>query len=100
MEYEIGDAASGGALVLRGRLTFHENEGFRRIVDGVVRQPNQSLTVDVSQLDFIDSAGLGMLLLLNEAAGGRVTVSGPQGQVKRLLTASRFNTLMPVVGEI
>jgi len=98
VEYEIGDAASGGVLTLCGRLTFQENEGFRRIVDGLARQPKTLLTVDVSQLDFIDSAGLGMLLLLNEAAGGHVTVSGPQGQVKRLLTASRFNTLMPVIG--
>lgn len=98
MDYDIGETASGCALTLSGRLTFRENEDFRRIIDGLPGKVGKTLSVDVSHLEFIDSAGLGMLLLLGEAVEGRVTLSGPQGQVKRLLTASRFNTLIPIIG--
>jgi stage II sporulation protein AA (anti-sigma F factor antagonist) len=96
VDYEIKDTGSVRTLTLRGRLTFQGNERFREIVDGLNGQPHRALGVDVSQLDFIDSAGLGLLLLLNEAAGGMVTLHRPQGQVKRLLAASRFNTLMAI----
>ena len=97
MDFELENNASERALTLRGRLTFQENEDFRRIVDQLATQTRQALTVDMSDLDFIDSAGLGMLIVLNEVVEGRVTLSGQQGQVKRLLTASRFHTLMSIV---
>jgi anti-anti-sigma factor len=98
VDYEIRDTGSVRELTLRGRLTFEGNGRFRKIIDGLGGQPHRPLTVDVSQLDFIDSAGLGMLLLLKEAVGGRATLQGPQGQVKRLLAASGFHTLMPIAG--
>ncbi len=98
MEYQIRDTGSAREVTLRGRLTFDGNEHFRAIVDRLSEQPHRPVNVDVSQLDFIDSAGLGMLLLLKEAIEGHITLQAPQGQVKRLLAASHFNTLMPIVG--
>lgn len=98
MDYEIKDTGSAREVTLRGRLTFDGNERFRTIVESLSGQPQRPVTVDVSQLEFIDSAGLGMLLLLKDALTGHLTLQAPQGQVKRLLAASHFNTLMPIVG--
>ncbi len=98
MDYEIRDKGSSREIALSGRLTFEGNERFRTIIERLAEQPPRQVLVDISQLEFIDSAGLGMLLLLKESQGGRITLQAPQGQVKRLLAASHFNSLMPIVG--
>ncbi len=100
MEYEIRTGGPATELLLRGRLTFDGNERFRQIVERVATQAGRAVVADVAGLDFIDSAGLGMLLLLNEAmeaVGAKLTLRRPQGQVKRLLGASHFHRLVPVV---
>ncbi|WP_158240672.1 STAS domain-containing protein [Telmatospirillum siberiense] len=96
MDYDIRDTGTVHELALRGRLTFDSNERFRTIVDTLTAGKPRSLRIDVSQLEFIDSAGLGMLLLLKESQSGPVILRAPQGQVKRLLAAARFDSLMTI----
>ena len=51
------------------------------IVDGA-----RKLVIDVSKLDYIDSAGIGMLVACNgqiDKAGGKMRVSGAQGTVAK-----------------
>lgn len=50
-------------------------------------------------VSFMDSAALGMLLLLRDWAvrkGAAVTLAHPQGQVKKLFAVSRFNDLFRI----
>lgn len=96
MDYDLKDTGLVYELALRGRLTFDGNERFRTIVDALATRQSHPLRIDVSQLEFIDSAGLGMLLLLREYQTGTVTLHAPQGQVKRLLAASRVDSLIPI----
>lgn len=96
MDYDLKNTGDGHELALRGRLTFEGNERFRAIIDTLGAGRSEGLSVDLSQLEFIDSAGLGMLLLLTECPCGTVTLRTPRGQVKRLLAASRFDTLMAI----
>ena len=87
----------GNEIALRGRLTLEGHERFRQIVDYVAGRPGISVTLDLAKLEFIDSSGLGMLLLLRENAGAtksRFTVKGAAGQVQRLLSVSRLDTLL------
>lgn len=52
--------------------------------------------VDLSQAVYLDSAALGMLLLLRDHAGGdaaRVTIRGAHGDVRRALDIANFNRL-------
>lgn len=100
MEYDIRDRGDTREVILRGRLTFDGNETFRKVVEALAAQPGVAAVIDLSDLEFIDSAGLGMLLLLREAmveAGGRLSMRHPQGQVKRLFAASQFSTLVPIL---
>jgi len=84
---------------LSGQLTFTDHGAFRDAAHQLVASQAQRLVVEVGGLEFIDSAGLGMLLLLREEAGatGRpVVLRNAQGQVKRMFTVSRFDTLFIV----
>jgi anti-anti-sigma factor len=52
--------------------------------------------IELNALEYIDSAGLGMLLLAREAAqrhGRGITLAGARDQVARVLAVSKFDQL-------
>ena len=55
--------------------------------------------VDLTHADYVDSAALGMLLLLRERAGGdsgRVTIRGLRGQPRDVLKIARFDRMFTI----
>ena len=55
--------------------------------------------IDLSQVEFIDSAGLGMLLLARDEGKRKnldVCLRRPRGQVKRMLEVARFDTMFTI----
>jgi anti-anti-sigma factor len=100
VDYVIRESGKVSEIALSGQLTFEDHEKFRGMIDTLRGQPGRAITVDLGGLDFIDSAGLGLLLLLHEAVGAsdsRCALRTPQGQVRRLLAVARFETLVPIL---
>jgi anti-anti-sigma factor len=57
------------------------------------------IVIDLAKVEFIDSAGLGMLLIARDEASKasrQLTLRGPQGQVKRMFAVTRFETLFAI----
>lgn len=101
MDYQTKADGTTRSIALIGRLTFDANEKFRAVVDLVMHDQPQHVAVDLARLEFVDSAGLGMLLLLREAAQAvkaRLVLLNPTGQVGRLLSVSHFGDLIAVEG--
>jgi len=70
-----------GHLNLGNELMSLENAVKRLIADGA-----RKLVIDVTRLDYIDSAGIGMLVGCNgqmDRAGGKMRVAGAQGMVAK-----------------
>ena len=70
-----------GHLNLGNELMTVENAVKRAIDEGA-----RKLVIDVTKLDYIDSAGIGMLVACNgqiERAGGKMRVAGAQGTVAK-----------------
>lgn len=82
-------------IKLEGSLTFEAQEIFRELVGSIDKKNIVSL--DLSSVNFMDSAGLGMLLLLQDAAAS-LSVNGACGQVARLLTVIHFDDLLRIPG--
>ncbi|PKR56107.1 anti-anti-sigma factor [Thalassospira marina] len=81
---------------MTGRFTFSDHAVFRKLIDELSAQSSATQVFDLSGIEFIDSAGLGMLLLArDEGEKNRATVilRGAKGQVKRMLEVARFDTL-------
>jgi len=97
MDFEIITLAGGLRVALRGRLTFTENESFRRMLAALAALPGGGVVeFDLSEVSFVDSAGLGLLLHARDSwhgRAGRVTLRGAAGQVARMLTLARFDAL-------
>jgi len=100
LEYRIY-AGEGDKSVVEcsGRLTFSNSTAFMRITEELKAAEGKSWVLDLSRLEFIDSAGLGMLLMARDILGdhkGRLTLKGAQGQVSKALNLARFDELIQI----
>ena len=100
MEYKLDSAGDKTELIISGRLTFAEHEQCRAILAELSAAPGGRQVVDLRGVEFIDSAGLGLLLLLREEAeknGRNLSLRIPNdGQVKQMLDVSHFQSLIPI----
>lgn len=99
MEFTISNDGNRRLLNLSGRLTFNDHESFRDITKSLKEQGPNSCSINLSSLEFIDSAGLGLLLLVSETAKDQninVTLSGARDQVHKMLEITKFSEVIPI----
>ncbi|MBN8531956.1 MAG: STAS domain-containing protein [Alphaproteobacteria bacterium] len=87
-------------IQMRGRFTFSDNPEFREVIQMISSGQVSQMMLDISRLDFVDSAALGMLLLARDEAEKhriRLTLSEPVGQVKKIFNVVRFDELFTIV---
>lgn len=99
MRYEIVDSPQGPVLMLKDELTFSDRQAFDGVIDKLVARRQSRVTVDFSALDYMDSAGLGMLLTLREKAdqaGAEVRLRQPKAVVQELLLLACFDSLFTI----
>jgi anti-anti-sigma factor len=73
----IDERPDAWVLSARGELDYSECAGFRLHIDRVLRGMPKACVVDFSQIDYLDSSGLGLLLSLSReyaTNGGRLVV--------------------------
>lgn len=99
MEYKLNKAGREAIFVMNGRLTFADHATFRGILGQIEIKEFDTATFDLAGVDFIDSAGLGMLLLAKDTADTAdipIVLKGAQGQVKRLFQGQKFESVFVI----
>lgn len=94
MDFDIRESNGTVEVFLKGRFSLQENDAFKQILDGIRGSRASRFVLDLGELEYMDSAGLGKLVLLRDAAEeAKVSISlrNPQGRVKKLLSLSRFH---------
>jgi anti-anti-sigma factor len=87
---------------LSGRLTFKDNDAFSTVVDEMAARSHAEIMMDIENLDFIDSFGIGLFLVAAEAverSGNTLTILKPQGTVKRLFRLAKLDSILHIQGE-
>lgn len=100
MEYHSHITDRTMTISMQGQFTFSDNGTFRTILDELKDRALQNVSVDFSHVDFIDSAGLGMLLLLRdecEQHGISITLASASGQVEKIFMVSKFDQLFTLL---
>jgi len=98
---QIGDVTvveMSGRLHLGNSLSYAEN-AINRLIDGGTRK----LVIDVAQLDYIDSSGLGMLIYTSgrmEQSGGRMRIAGAGGVVARVFEIAHADRVLQFDADI
>jgi anti-anti-sigma factor len=86
-------------VVLTGEVDATNSEELYNILESVVLQRPRLLIVDLSDLSFMDSTGLRMLLRATrelDQQGGVLSLAAPQTSVARVLQLTRADQLIPV----
>jgi anti-anti-sigma factor len=95
MNHVIRTMADKIEIELKGKLTFLDHTRFQHITE-VLDDEVRLCVMNLTDLDFIDSAGLGMLLLMRDKAfekNANVALKGACGQVKKMIELGQFDTL-------
>lgn len=97
MQLEFKDGDSQVALI--GDLTFNDHGAFREMLKRLLQAKDRRMVLDLSRLNFVDSAGLGMLLIArDEAEKGKrsLLLARPQQQVDRMFAVTKFDKLFAI----
>lgn len=84
------------SMSLSGRFTFAEVEEFR---DAVAASAAKSLVIDLTQLEFMDSAALSAFLIAHDeigAVGGRMVLANPQNRIRKLFDLTAVGSLLHI----
>jgi anti-anti-sigma factor len=88
-----------GRIAVSGELNFTDQGPFKEMITELFQTKGAAITIDLSKLDLIDSAGLGMLLLARDEANKidrQLILAHPTGQVKRMFGVTKFDKLFTV----
>jgi HptB-dependent secretion and biofilm anti anti-sigma factor len=97
MRFEFDD--EDATVSISGEFTFTDHPAFKTIASRLFEGQGKPIVIDLAKLEFIDSAGLGMLLIVRDEAdkaGRKLILRGPCGQVKRMFEVTKFDTLFTV----
>lgn len=98
MSVQVRVIGSKAIISVSGRFVFAAHAEFRQCAQQVLGMPDiEEIEIDLGSAEYLDSAGLGMLLLLQERAPGARKafrqISGSQGRVRAVLEMCNFNQL-------
>ena len=99
MEIRKSSNGSHYSFSLSGKFTFSDHSSFKSIIDTLKSGEVSSVSLDLSNLDFVDSAALGMLLIAREEAEKNnmsLTIIKPTGQIDKMFKISKFDTLFNI----
>ena len=105
---QLSTARCADVLLLRpaGRIDHNNAEAFANALKphvGGCKSGGDSLLFDLSELEYISSAGLRVLMLVSKNVGpngGKVALAQPQRVVAEILEISRFKYVFPIHGTV
>ncbi len=98
MEFTQEKSTGGMVIALRGAFTFKDHHAFRSLLEAL-RGGGSSHVLDLSGLDFVDSAALGMLLIADDEArhaGWTLTLRRLSPQVARLFEVAAMDAIFVI----
>ena len=99
MKYEVYKSTGTTKVALEGRMCFSDHATFRDIIRGFDLPPGERVVFDMTDLDLIDSSGLGMLIIARDEAKKRqleFVIENPKTEVRRLMDMAKFERFFTI----
>ncbi len=99
MDYTIEVNEREAVVQLQGRLTFNDHAKLRTAIHEMLQNKARRQVLDLGALDFVDSAGIGMLLIAREEmvnVDKELVLRSARGQVKRVLTVAQLDKIVTI----
>jgi anti-sigma B factor antagonist len=100
MDLEIYQARSDLYFLLRGRIVLEECEKLKATCTSLINKGVEQVVVDLSKVDFIDSAGLGVLVGMKITASknrARIVLLQPSKSVADILYISKLDGIFDIL---
>jgi anti-anti-sigma factor len=85
---------------LAGKLALgRESQQIETLVDQLVGQGRLKAILDMTQVDYIDSAGIGLLAMASgkmKQSGGKLAIVAPEGRVLQMLNLTQMTSILSV----
>jgi anti-sigma B factor antagonist len=99
MERTVTRLPDGTAVIrLEGRLNMVSADGLRNGIESLVEEGIARVVVDLAEVSFMDSSGLGALIGGVKAArraGGDLRIAAPPDQVRLVLRLTTLERILP-----
>lgn len=98
MEHDIERDGAVSVVRLRGSVAVADAIELRNVLGDQLAGADSRVLIDLTDLGFIDSAGIGVLVGAHRRAtqvGARLALAGAQGAVARVLSLTRTDRLLP-----
>ncbi len=102
MNYSFSPSPTHIKCVMKGEFTFNDHPTFRSMIDEAVKTGIAMVQLDLADVDYVDSAGLGMFLVANERAseeGWSFSITNPREKVKKMFQLAKLGTIVNIVEE-
>jgi len=99
MQIKERTAAQGIILDVEGDLTYANQAVFKAAVEKVKQTGCRHLIVNLEQVRFVDSAGLGLLVLVSQSfklLQAQVSILKPQSYVREIMSLANIPKLIPI----
>lgn len=102
--YRFTATPEGLVVSVSGEIDHHSASSMRREVDNIIwnRTPTH-LILDMSEVDFMDSSGLGFIMgryALMKEIGGSLTLRNPSAIVMKMLTLTGFDKKVRIMNTV
>jgi len=98
---QVANDQSSVTISITGLFNANVHREFRNAYKDKVEAPTKThFIVDLSNTDYMDSAALGMLLLLHEYAGGnaaKVSIKHPKQNIRDILEIAKFDRMFTII---
>ena len=78
-------------------------QGIEHAIKDLIKQGSRKLVLDLAQLRFLDSAGVGLLAVCAgamEKAGGRIVIAGAPSKVEQVLLMTSLNRIIGIYPDL
>lgn len=99
MELRIERQGDTSVIDIAGQCCFSDYGDFQRIVEMIEGKSAPTLILLLQDLYYIDSSGLGMLLVLRDKChdkGIHLVLRHPTGQVRKMLEVAQLNEIFTI----
>lgn len=99
MRFETTSHGQEMQIKLQERLSFSDHAKFRDVLDRIGKAAPKSCTFDLSELESVDSAALGMLMIAHDQSrkqGWSMTLKSPRDGVMKVLQLACFDKILTI----
>ncbi|MDQ2105945.1 STAS domain-containing protein [Azospirillum isscasi] len=99
MDFQVRKDGESIELLLSGRLEFTDHDRLHDVIELLETRGVRRFIIDAKDLTFIDSAGIGMLLILQDETEQRnikMIVRKLHGDVKRSIDLARIGEIITI----